>query len=332
MQKKNKAGSILGIVAVLLIAALLPAIPAIGSSKYYTNLMVQCLINIVVVTGLNYITGMTGQMNLGTAGIFSLGAYASSLLTTKLGVTPWLGLLCAILMGCLIGICLGYPSLRLKGVYLSLTTIGFSEIVRILITNLDSFTGGAVGVTRIPAFNLFGMEIKENVSCYYLYLVFTVILVAIAWRLAKSKWGRAFKAIKDNPEAMESAGVNIASLKIMAFTLCAIYGCIGGAMYSHFIRNINPSTYTMDFSINYVIMLVIGGLGSVPGSVLGALIVTITPELLRFLQNYYWLIYSVITLLFVVFMPKGIISLFERASNSLKAKVAKGGEVRGNHS
>ena len=118
----------------------------------------------------------------------------------------------------------------------------------------------------------------------------------------------------------------------MAFTLCAIYGCIGGAMYSHVIRYINPSTYTMDFSINYVIMLVIGGLGSVPGSVLGALIVTITPELLRFLQNYYWLIYSVITLLFVVFMPKGIISLFERASNSLKAKVAKGGEVRGNHS
>lgn len=320
MQKKNKLASILGIVLVLALAVVLPLIPAIGSSKYYTNLMVQCLINIVVVVGLNYITGMTGQMNLGTAGIFSLGAYTSSLMATRLSVSPWIGLVCAILMGCLIGICLGYPSLRLKGVYLSLTTIGFSEIVRILINNMDDLTGGAVGVTRIPAFSIFGKEFKDNVSVYYLYLVFTVILVAIAWRLAKSKWGRAFKGIKDNPEAMESAGVNIANLKIMAFTLCAIYGCIGGAMYSHFIRYINPATYTMDFSVNYVIMLVIGGLGSVPGSMLGALLVTITPELLRFLQNYYWLIYSIITLLIVVFMPKGIISLFEKK---------KGGKANG---
>lgn len=323
--KKNKLPSILAVIVLLAALVVLPQIPVIGSSKYYTNLMVQCLINIVVVTGLNYITGMTGQMNLGTAGIFSLGAYTSSLLAVRLGISPWLGLLGAILMGCLIGICLGYPSLRLKGVYLSLTTIGFSEIVRIFITNLDDLTYGAVGVTRIPAFKLFGLEFRDNVSVYYLYLVFAVILVGIAWRLAHSKWGRAFKAIKDNPEAMESAGVNIAGLKIMAFTLCAVYGCIGGAMYAHFIRYVNPATYTMDFSVNYVIMLVIGGLGSVPGSVLGALIVTLTPEILRFLQDYYWLIYSIITLIFVVFLPNGMISLFDKLKQFVCGLFRKGG-------
>lgn len=330
--KKNKLPSIIAVIVLIAALAVLPQIPVIGSSKYYTNLMVQCLINIVVVTGLNYITGMTGQMNLGTAGIFSLGAYTSSLLAVRLGISPWLGLLGAILMGCLIGVCLGYPSLRLKGVYLSLTTIGFSEIVRIFITNLDDLTYGAVGVTRIPAFKLFGFEFRDNVSVYYLYLVFAVILVAIAWRLAHSKWGRAFKAIKDNPEAMESAGVNIAGLKIMAFTLCAIYGCIGGAMYAHFIRYVNPATYTMDFSVNYVIMLVIGGLGSVPGSVLGALIVTLTPEILRFLQDYYWLIYSIITLIFVVFLPNGMISLFDKLKQFVCDLFRKGGASNGDRS
>ena len=317
--------------AVLLLAVAI-ALPQLFPKKYHTNLMNQCLINIIVVTGLNFITGLTGQMNMGTAGIFSLGAYTSALLSTKLNVSPWLGLLAAIVMGCLIGVCLGYPSLRLKGVYLSLTTIGFSEVVRIFITNLDDLTGGAVGVTRIPAFSLFGFTFKDNVSNYYLYLAITVVLLLLAWRLVHSKWGRAFKAIKDNPEAMESAGVNIASLKIMAFTLAAIYVCIGGALYAHFIRYINPATYTLDFSINYVIMLVIGGLGTVPGSVLGAILVTITPEILRFLQNYYWFIYSIITLVFVVFLPNGMYSVLLSVKSSLANLFRKGGAGNGNRS
>ncbi|NLF28653.1 MAG: branched-chain amino acid ABC transporter permease [Clostridiales bacterium] len=331
MQTKKSRARFFG--AALLIGALIAvaiALPQVFTKKYHTNLMNQCLINIIVVTGLNFITGMTGQMNMGTAGIFSLGAYTSALMTTRLGTTPWLGLLGAILMGCLIGICLGYPSLRLKGVYLSLTTIGFSEVVRIFITNLDDLTGGAVGVTKIAPFQLFGMEIKDNVSVYYLYLAMTAILVVIAWRLARSKWGRAFKAIKDNPEAMESSGVNIASLKIMAFTLAAIYGCIGGSLYAHFIRYINPATYTLDFSINYVIMLVIGGLGTVPGGVLGAILVTLTPELLRFLENYYWFIYSIITLLFVVFLPNGMASVFARLKGLFVGRIGKGGVANGN--
>ena len=184
-----------------LLFVVLIALPQVFTSKYHTNLMVQSLINIIVVTGLNYITGMSGQMNLGTAGIFSMGAYTSALLATKLGLSPWIGTLCSILMGILIGLSLGYPSLRLKGVYLSLTTIGFSEVVRIFINNADNLTGGAVGVTRIPPFSILGHEFKDNVSCYYLYLYYNY---ACYHRLAAhSKWGRVFKAIKDNPDALK---------------------------------------------------------------------------------------------------------------------------------
>jgi len=330
--KNNRAHRAFSVLWMVLLIAAAIALPQILTQKYHTNLMNQCLINIIVVTGLNFITGLTGQMNMGTAGIFSLGAYTSALLTMKLGLDPWLGLCGAIVMGCLIGICLGYPSLRLKGVYLSLTTIGFSEVVRIFITNLDNLTGGAVGVTKITPFSLFGHAFKDNVDIYYLYLAITVILVLIAWRLVHSKWGRAFKAIKDNPEAMESSGVNIASLKIMAFTLAAVYGCIGGSLYAHFVRYINPATYTLDFSINYVIMLVIGGLGTVPGAVLGAILVTITPELLRFLENYYWFIYSIITLLFVVFLPNGMVSVFARLRGAVSGRIEKGGLTSGNRS
>lgn len=325
--KSKISKSLLFTLAVIIIAYCLPIVI---TNKYYTNLMIQVLINIVVVVGLNFITGLTGQMNLGTAGIFGLGSYTSALLVTKLGISPWMGLIGAIVMGMLIGLCLGYPSLRLKGVYLALTTIGFTEIVRILLTNLTDFTGGPKGISKIPQFSIFGFVFNNNKSVYYLYLTFTVILLALATRIIKSKWGRAFKAIKDNPDAMGTLGINISKMKIIAFTLATVYGCIGGSMYAHFFKYINPSTLTMDFSINYVIMMIIGGVGSVPGSILGSILVTITPELLRFLQSYYWLIFSIITLLFVVFLPNGIVSIFDGRSWSNKLNIGKkGGKKNG---
>ena len=306
--KKRKISNSFILLAVFLAVALM--LPVFLKKQYYTNLMVQVLISIVVVTGLNFITGLTGQMNLGTAGIYALGAYTTAMLTTKLGINAWLGLLGSICMGLLIGICLGYPSLRLKGVYLALTTIGFSEVVRILITNAIEFTGGSAGVNKIPPFKILGYEFKSNIPTYYLYLVFVVILLIFAQRVCKSKWGRMLKAIRDNPEALETSGVNVAWPKIMAFTLAAVYGCIAGAMYAHFIRFVFPDEYNINFSINYVFMLIIGGIGTVPGAVIGTVFVMVVPEILRFLEGYYWLVFSVIALLFVIFMPYGLVSLF----------------------
>lgn len=318
--KNKKTGFLIALAAIIAAAVL----PLFITNNYHLNLMIQVLINIIVVVGLNFITGLTGQMNLGTAGIFSMGAYTSSLIATKLGLNPWLCLVAAIIMGLFIGMGLGYPSLRVSGVYLALTTIGFSEIVRILMTNLTDLTGGALGVTNIPAFSIFGYKFVDNKQVYYLYLVIAVILIFIAYRIVNSKWGRAFLAVKDNPDAMEAGGVNIANIKILAFTMAAVYSTIAGSLYAHYIGFINPSAYNLEFSINYVVMLVIGGIGSVPGNIIGAIVVTIVPELLRFMQNYYWLVFSIITLLFVIFLPYGITSLFKPKKQT--AKTAKKGE------
>lgn len=313
--KINRSTTLIATAAIVMAALL----PLFISNNYHLNLMIQVLINIIIVVGLNFITGLTGQMNLGTAGIFSMGAYTSALLATRMGFNPWLGFLAAVGMGFLIGMGLGYPSLRVSGVYLALTTIGFSEIVRILMTNLTSLTGGALGVSGIPAFSVLGHKFQTNKEIYYLYLFITVILIFNAYRVVNSKWGRAFLAVKDNPEAVEAGGVNIASIKILAFTLAAIYATIAGSLYSHYIGFINPSAYNLEYSINYVVMLVIGGIGSVPGNVLGAILVTLVPEFLRFMENYYWLVFSIITLLFVIFLPNGIVSLFKKRKIEIKA-------------
>ena len=296
--KTNKSAMIIALAAIALAAVL----PMFITNNYHLNLMIQVLINIIIVVGLNFITGLTGQMNLGTAGIFSMGAYTSSLLATKLGLNPWICLVAAVGMGCLIGMGLGYPSQRVSGVYLALTTIGFSEIVRILMTNLTGLTGGALGVTGIPPFSIFGFKFQSNKEIYYLYLVIAVLLIFNAYRIVNSKWGRSFLAVKDNPDAVEA-----------------------GSLYSHYVGFINPSAYNLEFSINYVVMLVIGGIGSVPGNVLGAILVTLVPEFLRFMENYYWLVFSIITLLFVIFLPNGIVSLFRIKKPAEKA--VKGGQA-----
>lgn len=309
MKKKILTPGRILIPCIVIIAFLLPVLI---SNSYAQSLFVQVVINIVVVIGLNFITGLTGEMNLGTAGIFALGAYASALLNTKLGWDPWLCLLGAIVMGFLVGMGLGYPSLRVKGVYLALTTIGFAEIVRLMITNQPDLTGGVQGVLNIQKYSLFGFKFDTSQSIYYLYLCLTLLLIWVAQRIVNSKWGRALKSIRDNPEASEALGINVSSLKVQAFTLASVYTCIGGAFYAHFMEYINPTPFTMDFSINYVVMLIIGGIGSVPGCICGSILVTLVPEVLRFLQNYYWLVFSIITLAFVVFLPYGIVSLFRK--------------------
>lgn len=294
--------SVLSIIAAVLI-------PLFVTDNYNRGIFIMALINIIIVLGLNFITGLTGQMNLGTAGIFAIGAYTTGLMTTKLGISPWLTIIVSIIMGLIIGIGLGYPSLRVQGVYLALTTIGFGEIVRILISNFK-FTNGIMGVRDIPVFSVFGFSFSDKLYVYYLYLVITIIMAIIAYRITNSKWGRIFKAIRDNYEAVQACGVDIAKPKIMAFTLAAIYGCIAGSLYAVHMEFIAPTVFTFDLSTTFVVMMMLGGIGSVPGCIIGAIIATILPEKLRFLGNWYWIVFSIIILLVILYKPNGIISFF----------------------
>ncbi len=318
MKKRTKVLLLTGL------GLLLAALPVFITNAYAIIVINQTLISIIVLMGLNFITGLMGQMNLGTAGIMAMGAYTSALLTTKLSMSPWVALISAVLMGCILGIGLGYPSLRIKGIYLALTTLGFSEIIRLVINNLVDITGGPTGVRNIPCFKLFSYEIKGAVPYYYLLLIFVVVMIVIALRIIHSKWGRAIKAIKDNEVAVEACGIKLSTIKIFAFTLCCVYGCIGGALYGHLIGYISPTDFSVDTTIRYLMMLMIGGIGSIPGNVIGAVVVNVLPEALRFLGNYYWLIFSILILVSSVLLPNGLVSVIKMIYSKVSRFAVKG--------
>ena len=297
------------IILTALVCILLLGLPMVIDSSYILFLMLQVFINIIIIQGLNIITGLTGQMHFGTGAIFSIGAYTSAIITTRLGVSPWIGMLAAIIMGWIVGKVLGYPGLKVKGVYLWLITIAFNQVVNVLEKNLTGLTGGTQGIKGIPYFSIFGFTFRSNQSMYYLYLAFTAIAVLLAMRIVHSRWGRLFRAVRDNEEAMRSNGIDDSSVKILAFTISTMYACFAGALYSHAFTYITPSAFA-DLSTNYLVMMMIGGIGSIPGSSIGAALITLLPEMMRSLQQYYWLIFSSVTLLMTIFWPQGIISLF----------------------
>lgn len=302
LKSLSKSGYLLLIVAAMFL-------PLILNNTYYVTMFCLALIYMIVAFGLNFITGMTGQMNLGTAGIFCMGAYTSALLTTKTSCSPWLGLIAVVVVGLLVGIGLGYPSLRLKGVYLSLTTIAFGEIVRQLVNNMTDFTSGAQGVRNIPKLNLFGYVLDTKLKMYYFLLTLVVIFGFVSYRIIHSKWGRVFIAVRDNIDAVDACGISSAKIKILAFTLAAVFGTFAGGIYAHYSGYINPSTFTLNLSVSFVVMVMVGGSGTLMGPILGSIIVSMLPELLRFMGNYYQITYYTLVLLCTIFVPGGICNL-----------------------
>lgn len=291
--------------------AAMACIPLLGFDNYVLTIFCQALIYSIVVLGLNFITGMTGQMNMGSAGIFALGAYSSALLITKCSLSAWIGLLASLGMGILIGYVLGYPSLRVNGVYLSLTTIGFNEIVRLCLNN-SNFVGASSGIKNISKFKIFGVTIDSPVQNYYFFLFALIVFIVISYRIIHSRYGREFIAIRENIDAVETCGLNLPKIKITAFTISAVYGAVAGALYASFVGYISPTTYTTDLSISFVVMLILGGRGSIVGSILGAFIVAFAPEMLRFMGDYYKLVYGLIIMLCIIFNPNGLVSLKAR--------------------
>ncbi len=303
--KNLRTSKAISIAAVLIVALI---VPQLGFNDYIMTIFVQGLLYSIIVLGLNFITGMTGQMNLGNAAVFGLGAYTAALSTTKLGISPWLAMILVALMGWLIGLVLGYPSLRVKGVYLTLTTIAFNEIVRLCLQNME-WTGGVGGVRSIPRFHIFGFLINTPVRNYYFILIILVFVIFITYRIIHSKYGRAFIAVRDNVDAVETCGIKLSRIKVQAFTLSTIYGAIAGGLYASFMGYVSPTTFTMNLSMSFAVMLIIGGRCSIAGCIIGAFVISFAPELLRFLGTYYQFTYALIIMLALIFNPNGLVAL-----------------------
>jgi len=286
------------------------------TNPYYFQVLMLIGINIVLAVSLNLVNGFTGQFSIGHAGFMAVGAYTSAMFTLKIGqplaaswhflpgpVAEGLALLMALVAGGLLaavaGWIVGLPSLRLRGDYLAIVTLGFGEIIRVLILNIDAI-GAARGLPGIPQYSTF-------------FWVFgtAVLVIVVARRIATSTHGRALFAIRDDEVAAEALGVDTTRYKVLAFVLGAFFAGVAGGLFAHFLSYLNPSSFTFIKSIEVIAMVVLGGMGSISGSVLAAIVLTLLPEVLRSVKELRMVIYSLMLIILMITRPQGLLGTRE---------------------
>ncbi|WP_072866815.1 branched-chain amino acid ABC transporter permease [Desulfofundulus thermosubterraneus] len=279
---------------------------------YYQQVLMLVGIFIIAALGLNLITGLCGQLTFGHAAFLSIGAYTAAILTRDYHVPFLASLILGGLMAAIFGILLGIPVLKLTGDYLGIATLGFGEIVRVAFTNMK-ITGGAIGLAAIPrASNL------VNVTVFVILAVVAVVL------LENSRFGRALKAIREDEIAAEAMGVNTMWYKIQAFGIGCFLAGISGGFYAHMLQYLNPNDFGFLKSFEILNFVVLGGLGSIPGTIVGTTVLTLAPEFLRFVQEYRMMIYGLLLVLMMIFRPNGLLGgvNFRRLLRRRKQKAA----------
>ncbi len=291
-----------------LFAAAVLAIPYFLEGSYFLNVLVFIGINTMLAVALNLLLGFAGQISLGHAAFFGLGAYLSGVLTTGYDVGPWSAmLLSAVSVGALAFI-IGFPILKLKGHYLAMATLGLGIIVYIVLNEAVDWTGGPSGLSDIPNIFLGTLAFDSDLKNYYLIWAFALFTMLLSINLSQSRIGRALRAIHDSEVAARVMGVNVRLLKVQIFTVSALISAVAGSLYAHTMTFISPASFGFNFSVELVTMVIIGGLGSIYGSFLGAAILTLLPEFLRVLQDYDIIVYGLMLILITMFLPGGIIS------------------------
>lgn len=268
-------------------------------NRYLRGLLILSCINITLAIALNLITGITGQLSLGNAAFMAIGAYVSAYFSVKVGVPFPVALVAGGAAAGAISIIVGIPTLKLKGDYFAITTLGVCEIIRVLITNMD-FIGGARGFTGIPS--------KTTFTVAYFAMIAVLLIIV---NIVNSTKGRSLIAIRENEIAAEAMGVNVTKYKVTAFFISAVLTAVAGGLFAHYTAFIQPSTFNFMKSIEIVTFVVLGGMGSITGSILAAIVLTILPEMLRDLSEYRMVIYSLSLVMLMIFRPKGLMGTLE---------------------
>lgn len=308
LTKKNMAALLL----IVAIYAVLLTCDSMGLFNRQTKaLLVPIGINIMLAVSLNLMVGFLGELSLGHAGFMSVGAYAGCMFTIHAEMPMWLELPLAMLLGGtvagLFGLLIGIPALRLRGDYLAIVTLAFGEIIRAVLNNV-SLVGGAGGLNGIPKYS--------NYTIVYVMAVITIIIIA---NLVKSRHGRAICSIRDNIIASEAMGIPVVKYKLMAFIVAAFFAGIAGVLYGHNLGILKPSTFDFNKSIEILVMVVMGGMGSLPGSIIAAFLITVLPEALRSLQDYRMLIYAVVLIAMMLLNNNARFNEFKQRIFSKKA-------------
>ena len=290
---------------------LLLTIPHLLPGKYLLQLVNLGLISLIVVVGLNYITGYCGQINFGQAAFWGIGAYVTALSTMN-GVSFWLALPLAAIATGLCSLLLGIPTLKLRAYYLAMATIGFGEIVQLVLIHWEPVTGGTSGLRGVPGVSIGGHLISGNLEHYYFLLAWCALALGLALRVRASKLGRAMIALRDSEIAAEVAGVDTVRIKMLAFAMSSMYAGVAGGLYVSYVNYVSPDLFSNAQAVLFFTMLVVGGTGSAVGAVLGTALLTALPEALRFLKEWYLVLYGVGVILIIIFIPEGLASLGAR--------------------
>ncbi len=320
--QKNGVKALLALVTAYLVGVLLFDTGLVGD--YYFATLVTIGINVILAVSLNLITGFTGQFSLGHAGFMSIGAYTCAIVLRAMPNQAGflLGLFAGAALAAIIGIAVGLPTLRLNGDYLAIATLGMAEIIRILVQNMK-ITNGAAGLSNLPRF----------VNWTYLF-IFTVGTVVLIWNFIKSTHGRACIAVREDEIAAEAMGVSPTKYKVMAFTIGAFFAGVAGAMYASYFYFISPGMFNFKKSIDILVIVVFGGMGSLSGSVIAAVLLALINTLLQSITDLRMVLYALLLVVIMIFRPQGLLGSKEVSLALLKSiklpgflrKKAQGGE------
>jgi len=293
----------------LTLLAIFVAATAVFGGGYFVYVLNLTGIFALVAIGLALLTGFSGQISLGHAGFFAIGAYASALLAQRLGLPFWLAIPLAGAFATAIGALIALPALRLKNLYLAIATLGFGIVTQKMIFEWRSLTGGGGGM-QVPAPMLFGLSLADGARMTGVIALTLAAGTWAAYRIARGRTGRALTMLRDSEVAAACTGIHVARYKVVAFALSAFYTAVAGGLYAFLVRYINPESFNVNMSIMFLAMIVIGGMGSVGGALLGAAFYVIVPEALRGFKDAPGLIFGLSLMLVVILLPGGLASVF----------------------
>jgi branched-chain amino acid transport system permease protein len=285
---------------------LLLLVPILAPNNYILGLGVLFLIYLILIASLNLLMGFAGQISMAHAAFFGLGAYASGILSAKFAWSPWLGLLAAILVSGFSALIVGWPSLRLRGHYLAMATLGFNAIVSVLFVELYGLTGGPEGLSNVPGLHIAGFKLSDPRLFYLVAWLATILVMVIVVNILESRSGRAIRALAGSELAAASLGVHVHHTKLFVFVLTACMASIAGWLYVHFNNFCSPETFNFFASVMLVVMVALGGWGRFWGAPWGAFVLTAVPEFLRVFESLEILVFGVAMVLVLLFFPRGI--------------------------
>jgi branched-chain amino acid transport system permease protein len=280
--------------------------PLFVRNEYILNTAVFAGIYVILASSLNITNGYTGLFSFGHAAFYGIGAYTAAILATRFRFPFLLTLPLSGVAAGIFGAAIAFPTLRLKGIFLALVTIGFQQITYLVIMNWVSLTRGPMGIPGIPPVSFFGFDLKSNFHYYYLILFLDGVVLFLISRISDSRVGRTFIAIREDEVAAQSISINIFRTKVLSFVLATFFAGLAGAFFAHHARFVSADSFRLEETFLILTMLVVGGMGSIPGPVIGAIFLVILPELFRFLAEYRGVIYGIILIATILFRPQGI--------------------------